>query len=152
MLKKAGWVVLGVVVVAATWLIVRRLLVTDRDRVARVVQGLVRHIERRDAPSFCLLLAEGYTDSHGHNRAAMRARLAAGLPQFQSLSIRVVDLEIEVTGDRARAEFVAEVFARGRAEQRGWRWTTPVRLFVERAGREWRVVEAEYRLPGRVQY
>ena len=152
MLKKVGWALLSVAVVVSTWLVVRHLLVSDRDRVVKVVNQLVRHLERRDGASFCLLLAEGYKDSHGLNRAAMRTRLAQGLPQLKSLSIRISDLRVEVTGDKAVAEFVVDGLARGRVIERGVRWTTPVRLFVERIGREWRVVEAEYSLPGRVDY
>ena len=149
-MKKAGWIVVGVVAVAATALLLRRFLITDRDRVRRVVSGLTRHVERRDAGSLCLLLAEDYTDSHGHNRAALRERLSRGLPFFESISIRVEDLEIKVDGDDATAEFVADCFARGRNDERGWRWKTPVRLFLKWRDREWRVVEGEYRLPGRV--
>ena len=149
-MRKAGWIAVGVLAAIASVLLLRRLLTTDRDRVKRVVSRLAHHVERRDAGSFCLLLAEDYTDSHGHNRAALRERLTQGLPFFESISIRVEDLRIEVTGDEAVAEFVANCFARGRNDERGWRWKTPVRLFLKRRGREWRAVTGEYRLPGRV--
>jgi hypothetical protein len=150
--RKIGWVLIAAVALAATTLLVRRLLVTDRQRVARVVGRLQRHLERRDAASFCLLLSEDYADAHGHNRAAMREALTSGLPQLETLSMRVEALEIEVTGATARAEFVARTEARGRGRQSAWRWTTPVRLRLRKREGEWRVCAAEYRLPGSLRY
>ena len=151
-LKKIGWGVVGVAAVVATALIVRRLLVSDRDRVARAVGQLARHLERRDVGSFCLLLAEDYTDSGGHNRSALRSRLTQGLPTLESFSVRFQELEIEVREDEARAEFLAVTVARGRGRQRSWRWETRVRLVFGRREGEWRVVRAEYRLPERLTY
>lgn len=151
-MRKIGWGLVAVAVLAATTLLVRRLLVTDRQRVARVVGRLQRHLERRDAASFCLLLSDDYTDAHGHNRAAMREALTGGLPQLETLSVRVEALEVEVAGASARVEFVARTVARGRGRRSAWRWTTPVRLRLRKREREWRVCGAEYRLPGSLRY
>ncbi len=148
-MKKLALGVLAVAVVVATGLVARRLLESDRARVARAVSSLTRHLGRRDVGSFCLLLAEDYTDSHGHDRGALRARLSRGLPAFESLSVSVQDLEIEVRGEEARADFLAVTSARGRGHERPWRWETRVRLIFGRREGEWRVVRAEYALPGR---
>ena len=151
-LKKLGIGVLAVAVVVATTLIVRRLLVTDRDRVARAVGKLARHLEKRDVGSLCLLLAEDYEDSRGHDRASLRSQLTQGLAYFESLTVTVQDLNIEVRGDEAEAEFLAASAARGRGVTRPWNWETRVRLIFARRGREWRVVRADYSLPGRANF
>jgi len=151
-LKKLGIGVLAVAVVVATTLIVKRLLVTDRERVARAVGKLARHLEKRDVGSFCLLLAEDYEDSRGHTRASLRSQLTQGLAFFESLTVTVQDLDIEVRGDEAEAEFLVVSAARGRGVTRPWNWETRVRLIFVHRGREWRVVRADYSLPGRANF
>jgi hypothetical protein len=146
-LRKAGLIALGVVAVAAAIFVAMRLMVTDRDRVARVIRRLAREVERRDAGSFCLLLTDDYTDSSGHDRAALRERLTVGLPQLQSVSVRLDELKIEVREDTAKADFVANVVARTRFDDRDWRWPSQVRLRLRKQNGEWRVYEAEYHIP-----
>ena len=152
MRQKITRIVLAALVLALTALVVRKLVATDRDRVIRVVRGLVRHLERHDPASFCLLLAEDYVDTHGHNRAALRALLAAGLPQLNPLSIRLENLRVEVSDDWATTDFVALIRAQGRGQASSYHWTSPVRLELRKHEGEWRVVHADYRLPEQVNY
>ena len=56
MKKNLGWIVIAVGMLAITTFVVTRLLVTDEMRVSRVVKSLARHLNARDAGSFCLLL------------------------------------------------------------------------------------------------
>ncbi len=151
-LKKLGIGVLAVAAIVATTLIVKRLLVTDRERVARAVGKLARYLEKRDVASFCLLLAEDYEDSRGHTRASLRSQLTQGLAYFESITVAVQDLNIEVRGDEAQADFLAVSAAKGRGVTRPWHWETRVRLIFVRRGREWRIVRADYSLPGRVNF
>jgi len=148
-LKK--WQIVAIAVACAgvtTWLGVR-LLTTDRQRVERVIRRLTGRIEARDAGGFCLLLTEDYSDNSGSSRAALRASLSRVLPQLGSASIRIEDLEVEVSGETARADFLASCVATARrhGRQPPWRWETRVRLELRKHEGEWRVRKAAYRLP-----
>ena len=132
----------------ATYFLVE-LFTTDRQRVTRVVRRLAGRLESRDPAGFCLLLTEDYKDSAGHDRAALRARLVWGLPQLRSLSVAIEDLDVQVTGDTATAEFLGRTVAKGQTQSGvpPWRWQTRVRLKLRKVEGGWRVQEAEFRLP-----
>jgi len=148
-LKKGYVVVLGLAAAVVALVVVPRLLTTERERVARVISRLEGRVEARDAAGVCHLLTEDYRDNQGHNRGALRARLAAGFPRLASVSLAVKDLEIEVTGETAAANFLFEAVVRARDHGRGppWRPKTRVRLRLRKSEGEWRVCEAEYRMP-----
>ncbi|MFW6163712.1 MAG: hypothetical protein ACODAJ_13160 [Planctomycetota bacterium] len=161
-LNKLGQGVLAVLVIVVTALVVKRWLVSERDRVARVVHRLADHLESRDVGSFCLLLAEDFTDSYGQDRGALRTNMTQAMAYLESISIRVEELEIEIReppgeapsgAKEARADFLAVCSARGRgrSDRPPWRWQTRVRLTFRKRDGEWRVVHAEYALPRRAR-
>ena len=125
------------------------LFTTDRQRVTRVVRRLAGRLEKRDPAGLCLLLTDDYRDNAGHDRSALRARLVWGLPQLRSLSVAIEDLDVQVTGDTATAEFLGRTVATGQGHDGvpPWRWQTRVRLQLRKVDGGWRVREAEYRLP-----
>jgi len=148
-MKKVGIAILTAAALAAGTYLLIQLLTTDRQRVERAVRGLATCLEKRDAASFCLLIAEDYKDNLGQNREALRARLTWGLAQLGSMSVRLDDLQVNVSGDAATVEFLGEATATGRrqGQQPPWRWQTRVRLALRKADGDWRVCEAEYALP-----
>jgi hypothetical protein len=154
--KKAHVVILVLVVSAVTAYLATQFFTTERQRVARVVKQLVRRIERRDAAGFCLLLAEDYKDNNGHNRAAMRSLLSRWLPQLGSVSVTISELHVEAHEGEEKTATVGfdanvVVYQRGRPELPPWSGGTPVRLRLRKRDGEWRVTDAEYRMP-RWQY
>ncbi|MBM4035170.1 MAG: nuclear transport factor 2 family protein [Planctomycetes bacterium] len=144
-------VLIGVGAVAALGAaayLVGELLTTERQRVERVVRRLGRRLEARDPAGFCQLLAEDYSDGNGFNRLSLRAFLTRGLPQLARVGVRLEALEVEVSGDAARAEFSGHVTAEGReGSQPPWRHQSLVRLRLRKAEGSWRVQHAEYSLP-----
>jgi hypothetical protein len=144
--------IIGVAAVAAlgsaTYLAME-LLTTDRRRVERVVRGLARRIEARDAAGFCHLLAEDYRDEIVGNRAAIREYLTAALPFLESVRIELEGIEIAIRDTEAEATFTAsgEASGRRRPDLPPWRHQSLVRLWLRKRGGEWRVTAAEYRLP-----
>lgn len=151
-MKKAHWIVLVLVGSAITAYVAVNLFTTERQRVERAVRGMVRRIERRDPAGFCLYLAEDYKDNNGQNRAAVRSLLSQGLPMLGSVSVTISEVQIEVRQGEpktARVEFDGRVEATGRTreEMPPWLWRSPVRLQLRKQDGEWRVTEAEYRMP-----
>jgi len=152
--KKSHVAVLIIGMTAITWFVVARMLATDRDRVVRVVEDICRRIEKRDAAGLCLHLTEDYKDTNGHNRSSLRGLLSRALPYFSSISATAEELEIHIPeGDaevkRATAEFDVKLVAypRQRPGQPPWRAQSRVRLRLRKDEGEWRVHEAEYRMP-----
>jgi len=150
--KKLHLILLALVATGVTAYVALQLFTTDRERVARVVQRLARRIEKRDAAGFCYYFAEDYRDSNGHNRASLRELLSRGLPPLGSVSVILSEMQIEVKGGEpktARAEFDGRVVARsrGRDDLPPWRWQSRVRLHLRKLDGEWRVAEADYRMP-----
>jgi hypothetical protein len=145
-------IILALIASGVTAYVAVQLLTTERERVARVVQRMARRIEKRDAAGFCLCLAEDYRDSNGHNRASLRELLSRGLPYLTSVSVALTEVQIAVQDGEpktARAEFEGSVAAQGQGRQglEPWRWRSRVRLHLRKLDGEWRVAEADYRMP-----
>ena len=153
--KKRYVALAALLALAGGTLLALRLMTTERGRVTRVVRHLARRLEQRDAPAFCSLLTEDYHDACGHrSRADLRGNLTRWLPFLGSVAISLEDLDIKITGDAATADLLANATAsaRGYREEPPWRWKTRVRLRLRKSEGEWRVCEAEYRLPARVDF
>ena len=160
-MKKGHVAVLIIAMTAITWFAVARMLTTSRGRVVRVVQSICRRIEKRDAAGLCLHLTEDYRDSNGHNRSSLRGLLSRALPYFSSISVTAEELDIRIpegdaagvngkaTAPIATAEFDVKLVAypRQRPKQPPWRAQSRVRLRLRKDDGEWRVNEAEYRMP-----
>ncbi len=129
------------------------LFTTERQRVERVIRRLARRLEARDPLGFCQLLAEDYSDGNGFDRLSLRAFLTRGLLLLRSMSVRLEAVEVEVSGDDAKAEFTGYVTAEARdhGAQPPWRHQSLVRLQLRKVDGEWRVRRAEYSLPPIVQ-
>ncbi len=143
---------IGVAVLAAlggATCLVMKLLITQEQRVRRVVRRLAGRLEARDPGGFCQLLAEDYKDANGFNRASMRALLTHGLVQLSYIKVRLEALEVTVTGDEATADFTGYVVAEARdhGQQPPWHHQSLVRLRLRKAEGKWRVCHAEYALP-----
>ena len=127
-------------------------LTTDEERVARVVRSILGAMEDRDRTGICQHMTEDYHDGHGHSsRADLREKLR-GLPIVRSLSTEYEDLQIDVTGDEATAEFVGTVIAKQARRARPWTHRSRVRLRLRKDPEDgtWRVYEAEYNIPAGV--
>jgi hypothetical protein len=146
--KKALVCGVAVAALAVAAYLARELLVTERQRVERVVRRLARRLEARDPLGFCQLLAEDYRDANGFDRLSLRALLTRGLPLLTRVSVRLEAMEVAVSGEEATADFTGFVTAEGRGEPPPWRHETLVRLRLRKAAGEWRVSRAEYSLPG----
>ena len=152
--KRSHVAVLIIGMTAITWFVVARMFATDRDRVVCVVEDICRRIEKRDAAGLCLHLTEDYKDTNGHNRSSLRGLLSRALPYFTSIGVTAEELEIRIPeGDaqvtRATAEFDAKFvgYLRQRPRQPPARAQSRVRLRLRKDDGEWRVNEAEYRMP-----
>jgi ketosteroid isomerase-like protein len=150
--KKAALIILGVAALGALTYVILGLMTTDRERVTRVVRRLVSRLETRDAAGVCSLVTEDYRDGQLHaSRMDVRADLSRWLPLFESLSVTLDDLRVEVAGNSAKAEFLAEAAARGRGSKEVFHHKTRVRLRLRKEEGEWRVAQGEYRLPDRLR-
>ena len=150
--KKAALIILGVAALGALTYVILGLMTTDRERVTRVVRRLVSRLETRDAAGVCSLVTEDYRDGQLHaSRMDVRADLSRWLPLFESLSVTLDDLRVEVAGNSAKAEFLAEAAARGRGSKEVFHHKTRVRLRLQKQEGEWRVAQGEYRLPDRLR-
>ena len=155
-MKRWHIVILVLIACGVTTYVATRLLVTERERVARAVRRLLSRVESRDASGVCHLLADDYKDSHGLDRPAVRALLTRMFPVLKSLSVQTSNLRIEFEQDEKKSaivEFDASVVARrrGRADLPPMRWRRRVRLRLRKVDDEWRVFEAEYPLPERMR-
>ena len=128
------------------------LFTTDRQRVSRLVRTLAKRLAKRDGPGVCSLLAEDYHDQHRHgSRGDVRATLAFLMPQLYWLTVEVEDLRVEVSGEKATAEFLVRVTAQPAARgAEPERWSSRVKLHVKKVNGEWLVGEAEYQFPRQI--
>lgn len=151
-MKKRHIAALVIALTAITAYVAMRYFTTERQRVERVVRGILRRIEKRDAAGLCLHLAEDYKDNNGHNRASLRALLSRGLPYFSSIDVTASELETKIHEGEpktATVEFDARIRAYRREHPNKWpgQARTRVRLHLRKKDGEWRVTEAEYRMP-----
>jgi ketosteroid isomerase-like protein len=134
-----------------TYLVVQY-LTTEEERVARVVRSILGAIEDRDRTGICQHMTEDYHDGHGHSSRADLRETLRGLPVVRSISTEYEDLQINVTGDRATADFAGTVVAKQSGRARPWTHRSRVRIRLRKDPEDgtWRVYEAEYNIPAGV--
>ncbi len=134
-LTKQHWIVIAAVAAVAVYLVVDRLVVTEKERVERAVEGLRDSVARADLRAFGEMISPGYGDE-SFSAEALLGAAAKFFERHGPLALTVRDMRVTVSGPSAAAR--ASVTARsehgywGRSE-----WQADFRK--ERDG-QWRVV------------
>ena len=145
--------VLGIAAAAAVvallcWFVYERFIVTDEQRVRRVLSGLEIALEEHDIGAFSGYISPDYRDDWGFDAAGIKHIALAGMRQFETIEIDPLDVKLELDGDTATIVFypVCKIandsgrsFDLDREALRG----NLLRLTLKKVDRKWRVTRAE---------
>jgi len=138
-------------ILSSAMLLMQALIVTDRERVARVCSQLAAAVERADAAAFAEQVSERVSVRRARGDAldkdALMERFQRLREEYHVEEVRLRDMEIRVEG----RSVVVELRATCRVVARSERYpsvTSRWRMRFDREGNEWRLTEVEH---GRVE-
>jgi len=86
----------------------------EKDPLRRTLDGIVRAAQERDAEGVVASLTPDFRDEEGEGAAGVAATLRRYFAAYESIDVKVRDLEIERAPESARARFVADISGRPR--------------------------------------
>lgn len=148
--RAAAWALLGPVAVALLVWLLSVVVVTDRERIERNLDTILRAIEAGDAATVGRYIHPDYADSTGADASMVRATVETLLGRADVRNCQVTSREITVDGDSAGSRVAvlveADVFdVVGRPMPMTWQLTW--RQSADAEELRWRVVSAELIAP-----
>jgi len=147
--KRIVTVVLALVLIAALWWVIHRILHRDEARVTRTVLATASAINDRDLDAFARFLSQDYRDEYGHSSPGeLIGTLRTLLQEIEPGSIRARSITVEVTGDDATATFMASAQPTPNSDPAlrlygGRAHSMRVRLLLRREPDGWHIARAE---------
>lgn len=123
---------------------------TPEEQVRAVIAAAETGAEARDLSAVMDLVAEGYTDTRGQDKAAIRDLMRAYFIVNQSVHLLMRVDSIDFPADELAAARIS-VGMLGRQSQEDWKYAVDVYEFDVRLlneDGEWRLQSAEWRRPG----
>lgn len=123
---------------------------SPEDQVRAVIAAAETAAEARDLSEVMDLVADGYTDTRGQDKAAIRDLMRAYFVINQSVHLLMRVEEIEFPADEIATAHIA-VGMIGQQTQEDWQFVADIYEFdvqIVREDGDWRLQSAEWRRPG----
>ena len=134
--------ILLIVAVAIAAIAVYSCYLTPKAQVERSLKRAIYDIEDQNAEKVIAYFADDFVDSFGFTKDQWAVVIAASMAQWTDIEIRLVQLQIEVDGDKATAKFhvVGEAtrvasLGSGLPDRQGYRWGNIGLQLVKRDGK-----------------
>lgn len=138
-MKKYCLLVLAVVFIAASVFVVKKyILVSEKDRVLKTMRMAEIFLERKDHVNFMKHLSTEYLDDYGYTWATLFFLVKNILSQYESISISLDRINIEIEEGNAYVNFTGEVQAEKIAAEPLFD-TGRFELLMKKEGRRWKI-------------
>ena len=147
-IQKLRTVVAVVLITAIAGAIVYlKFIVTEEDRVKKVVSGLAKSLENRDIVKFTDFISPRYQDFWGFDAATLRAIVFEGMRQFDTIQVEIRELEVTVSDREASVVFypacrIASISGGSFDIEREALHGNLLKLTLNKVDRQWRVIRA----------
>lgn len=153
--KKRAKEILTVIAAILCFLIIRELMVTDEQRIKRVIYDGKAAIEQEDLEGVMEQVSRSYKDDYGLTKVSIIPLFQRLFQQFDDIQIRIEEIQITVEeGSTGRVSLQAWGTV-SLGDERGYLIGTPeapcyVVFTLAKEGRKWRVIKTEGIIPEEV--
>jgi hypothetical protein len=110
--RRAGIGMIGLLLVGAVMLIVQHVVVTDREKIQRLLEDMALAVDSEDVSAFAAHIDEQY-NADGLDKARLIERVAAAFKEVKIDDVKLVETRIRVEDDTATVDLRAHARIRG---------------------------------------
>jgi len=148
-------ILLVIVAAASIFVLLKHILVSDEERIRKVLSEGKAAIEREDLQGVMTQVSHYYRDEYGLNYLGVRALFKWVFEEFDDIAIHVEGMEVEILeNDKGKATLLTWATAKGRDKTGyivgGAQQPCRVIITLEKERGKWRVIRATGVKPGEV--